>query len=82
MKNLVLVSFLFFSLFSFGQVIQKTNEYKDSLTTNSVGGFDSNQGEQSLIRYLDKMSDEQLLKLLKEQLIIGEIVYKEKPKDD
>jgi len=82
MKNLIFISFLFFSSFIFGQANLQIKESKDSLITNNIETNKVYNGEESLIIYLNKMSDEQLLKLLKEQLIIGEIVYKETPKKD
>ncbi len=85
MKNhfSILSIFLFVQFGLFGQKelnnkneIIPTQEEFESISQESVS--ESNQGEQSLIRYLNKLSDEELLEILKKQLIVGEIVYRKK----
>jgi hypothetical protein len=49
---------------------------KEKFYINCVDFSDSHDGEKSLALAMNKMSDEELLKILKEQLIVGEIVYK------
>jgi hypothetical protein len=83
MKIICVILFVVIQYGVFGQQSPKSNLETDSCNFSNVrvNGVDLSQtncGEASLILYLNEKSDEELLKILKEQLIVGEIVYKKK----
>lgn len=81
MKKICLIFFVVFQYVVFGQQTPKSNLETDSCNFSKIGTMNglnlsqTNCGEGSLIIYLNKKSNEELLKILKEQLIVGEIVY-------
>jgi hypothetical protein len=82
MKTLFISLFIFISPNLFGQTtntVQSDTLKKTYSQSNIVRGVDitkSTPNEQGLINYMETLSDEEALELLK-SFVVGEIVYKE-----